>query len=207
MAVDTGVAKLSLLDWRRQTFALYAGVRAAEPEPAWRLWRAERDRLFATHPQTPLDEAGRARFAGLAYYDYDPSARVVAEVHETEPHLLDLDTSTGEPIRFRRFAEAVFELHGRECALALYWLEGYAGGIFLPFGDATNGAGTYGGGRYLLDTAKGADLGAAGDGLVLDFNFAYNPSCAYAPWWTCPLPPNDNRMPQAVAAGERMPAW
>ena len=73
--------------------------------------------------------------------------------------------------------------------LELYWLEGYGGGLFVPFADATSGRETYGAGRYLLDTVKGADLGQRGGRLVLDFNFAYQPSCAYDPRWTCPLTP------------------
>ena len=85
----------------------------------------------------------------------------------------------------------------------MYWLEGYGGGVFLPFRDATSGRETYGGGRYLLDTVKGADLGAAADGLVLDFNFAYNPSCAYGPQWVCPLAPRANTLDVAVRAGEQ----
>ena len=74
--------------------------------------------------------------------------------------------------------------------------------MFLPFRDATSGNTTYGGGRYLLDTAKGADLGSAGDALVLDFNFAYHPSCVYDPKWVCPLAPLANRLAVAVEAGE-----
>jgi uncharacterized protein len=205
MAVDIGVAELTLLDWRRRISELYAEVRAGEPEPGWRRWRQERDRMFATHPQSPLGEDRRARFEGLAYHAYDPAARVHAEVRTTERRTLEIDTSTGERIRFTRFGEAVFVLLGVDCALPLYWLEGYGGGVFLPFADATNGGETYGGGRYLLDTAKGADLGPAGSGIVLDFNFAYNPSCAYSPQWTCPLPPAASRLACPVEAGERAP--
>jgi hypothetical protein len=83
-------------------------------------------------------------------------------------------------------------------------IEGYGGGVYLPFADATSGATSYGGGRYLLDTVKGADLGMEEGRLVLDFNFAYNPSCAYDPRWTCPLPPPANRLPVDVRAGERV---
>ena len=91
--------------------------------------------------------------------------------------------------------------------LTLYWLLGYGGGVFLPFADATSGRETYGAGRYLLDTIKGADLGSTPDGLtVLDFNFAYNPSCVYSPRYLCPLAPPANRLPMPVRAGERAPA-
>jgi len=87
--------------------------------------------------------------------------------------------------------------------LELYWTEGYAGGVFLPFTDVGAGRSTYGGGRYLLDTSKGADLGMKEGNLVLDFNFAYQPSCSYDPRWVCPLAPPVNRLPFPVEAGER----
>ena len=85
-------------------------------------------------------------------------------------------------------------------ALEVFWLDAYGGGIYLSFRDATSGDSTYGGGRYLLDTVKGADLGADGDRLILDFNFAYQPSCSYDPQWSCPLPPPANRLAFPVAA-------
>ncbi len=114
--------------------------------------------------------------------------------------------SSGEhPISFERFAEARFGLGGGEHTLELYWLGGYGGGLFVPFRDATGGAESYGGGRYLLDTVKGADLGLAGGRLIFDFNFAYNPSCCYDPGWVCPLSPPANRLVVAVRAGERLP--
>ena len=80
---------------------------------------------------------------------------------------------------FTRFAVARFTLFGEEHALEAYWLQSYGNGLFLPFADATSGDETYGAGRYLLDTVKGADLGTQDGRLVLDFNLAYNPSCAY----------------------------
>jgi uncharacterized protein len=94
---------------------------------------------------------------------------------------------------------------GERLTLGLYWMDGYAGGLFLSFRDATSGKETYGAGRYLFDTAKGADLGSDGDRLILDFNFAYNPSCSYDPRWACPLAPPDNRLQVAIEAGERTP--
>ena len=102
-----------------------------------------------------------------------------------------------------RRGRSSFELAGEPRALELYWLQGYGGGVFLPFGDATNGLETYGSGRYLLDSVKGADLGMAGERIVLDFNFAYNPSCSYDPRWACPLTPPENRLPIEITAGER----
>jgi uncharacterized protein len=192
------------LDWKRQIAELYARVRAAPDQAAaWREWRDARDELFARHPESPLDPGARARFQGLEYFDYDPAVRVLATVEPAEPAAIEIPVSRGETHRFTRFGHARFDLYGEPRSLGIYWLEGYGGGAYLPFADATNGDATYGAGRYLLDTVKGADLGAEGERLVLDFNFAYNPSCAYDPRWACPLAPLENRLPVAVRAGER----
>ncbi len=196
--------ELELLDWKRRVFELYATVRAArEPAQAWTHWRNARDDLFRTHPQSPVPAGERASFTGLDYFPYDPALRLLADVEPAEEETRELTGSAGSVTRFRRFARARFELVGAPQALELYWLEGYGGGVFLPFGDPTSGRETYGGGRYLLDTVKGSDLGSAADGrIVLDFNFAYNPSCSYDPSWACPLTPTANRLSLAVRAGE-----
>ncbi|MGH2753389.1 MAG: DUF1684 domain-containing protein [Actinomycetota bacterium] len=194
----------TLLDWRRRIFDLYGRIRGyQELDAAWAVWRSTRDELFARHPQTPLSSEARAAFRGLEYFDYDPNARVVADVLPVGPEHLEIGTSDGSAYGFTRFADAHFFVHGSELTLALYWLDGYGGGLFLPFRDLTAGAETYGAGRYLLDTVKGADLGSKGDRLVLDFNFAYNPSCAYDPRWVCPLAPPANRLDVSIRAGER----
>jgi uncharacterized protein (DUF1684 family) len=200
------VDELDLLDWKRRVFELYAEVRADDDaEQAWHRWRATRDMLFRSHPQTPLAPERRDGFAGLAYWPYDPALRASAEIVERDPETLAIETSGDGTIRFGRFGAARFELAGAEHELQLYWLDGYGGGVFLPFADATSGSESYGGGRYLLDTVKGSDLGGAPGRLVLDFNFAYNPSCAYDVRWVCPLAPPANRLPVAVRAGERAP--
>jgi uncharacterized protein len=98
---------------------------------------------------------------------------------------------------------ATFMVDNRPTSLSLFWILGYGGGVFLPFRDATNGKETYGGGRYLLDTIKHADLGLENRKLVLDFNFAYNPSCAYHPRWDCPLAPAENWFKIPVQGGEK----
>jgi uncharacterized protein (DUF1684 family) len=201
----TGPDLLALLEWKRCVFDLYRDARRSPPREGWERWRAGRDELFAHHPQSPIPDEERASFAGLAYFDYDAGARVAAAVVPVERATLELPTSGTEPYRFTRFAQAAFELCGRELRLDVYWLEGYGGGLYVPFADATSGSTTYGAGRYLLDTVKGADLGMDGDRLVLDFNFAYNPSCAYDPRWLCPLAPPQNRLPVAVRAGEQYP--
>jgi uncharacterized protein (DUF1684 family) len=190
----------TLLDWRRRIADLYHEVRAdPEPRHAWEHWRAVRDGLISSHPQSPLGAAGRDAFRGVTYFDYDPRYRVSAGLVAAEPIELDIAGS-----HVTRFATIELELDGRRLRLDCYWLQGYGGGLFLPFGDTTNGTTTYGGGRYLLDTVKGADLGLDDGKLVLDLNFAYNPSCAYDPRWVCPLAPPANRLSIAVEAGERI---
>jgi hypothetical protein len=187
---------LDLLDWKRRTFALYAEVRAAaEPERAWERWRDVRGELFGTHPQSPRPGHDR-----LAYFDYDPAFRFLAEVVPAAPERRAIGSSGDEPVWFTRFATVPFAGH----ELELYWLDAYGGGAFLPFRDATAGRETYGAGRYLLDTVKGADLGTDDGKLVLDFNFAYHPSCAYDPKWACPLSPPANRLGVPIRAGERL---
>ena len=195
--------ELTLLDWKRRVFQLYSDIRAdADPRAGWERWREVRDGLFRTHAQSPLPAAQRAAFAGLPLYDYDRAFRVLATVEPAEREHREIATSGEEPYSFTRFARARFELEGEQ-TLDLYWLDGYGGGIFLSFADATSGRETYGACRYLLDTVKGADLGEEGGRLVLDFNFAYNPSCAYDPRWVCPLAPPGNRLAVPIRAGER----
>jgi uncharacterized protein len=190
---------LELLDWKRRVFALYAEIRSSsDPEAAWRLWRSTRDELFRTHPQSP-----QPGYTGLEYYDYDPAARVLAELEDVEAPPAAIETSGPEPMLFTPFGLAHFDLRGEPLTLELDWLASYGGGVFLSFRDATSGRETYGGGRYLLDNVKGADLGDREGRLVLDFNFAYNPSCSYDPSWVCPLAPPANRLAVAVAAGEK----
>ena len=187
--------ELTLLDWKRRVFELYAEVRAEpEPEQAWRRWRDVRDELFRIHPQSPLPGSGP-----LPYYDYDPALRLLADVEPAPRERREIATSGEEPYAFTRFARARFELG----SLDLFWLEGYGGGVFHSFADATSGTETYGACRYLLDTVKGADLGERDGRLVLDFNFAYNPSCAYDPRWVCPLAPPGNRLAAPIRGGER----
>ena len=204
MARTPGIGDaLDLLDWRRRVFELYGEVRRSqEPEEAWRRWRAVRDQLFARHPQTPLPDP--ERFEGLRYYAYDPAARVLADVEEAPGEDIAIPGSAGETFGARRIGIARFRLGDRLLSLGLYWLEGYAGGLFVSFRDRTSGSETYGACRYLLDTVKGADLGMEDGRLVLDLNFAYQPSCSYDARWACPLAPPDNVLDVAVRAGERL---
>ncbi|MGA8112630.1 MAG: DUF1684 domain-containing protein [Actinocatenispora sp.] len=193
---------LTLLGWRREVAALYARVRA-EPtaERGWLVWRRGRDELFAAHPDSPL--AAHARGAGtLRYAPYDPALRWELAVHPTPGHRWEVPTGTDGVVPFERIGTVRLPSLG---SLDVWWLDTYAGGVFVPLRDTTAGTDSYGGGRYLLDTAKGADLGGTGDRLVLDLNFAYNPSCAYDPAWACPLAPPGNRLAVPVRAGELLP--
>jgi uncharacterized protein (DUF1684 family) len=196
--------ELDLLDYKRRVHALYARVRA-EPDPArgFAAWVAERDDLFAHHPQSALPPERRAGFAGLSYFPHDPAGRVLAEVSSTDRRRYDVPASDGATMSFERIGVAHFALEGEPAQLEVYWLVAYGGGLFVPFADATGGEESYGAGRYLLDTVKGADLGARDGRLVLDFNLAYNPSCAYDPRWSCPLAPPPNRLAVPVRMGER----
>ena len=192
---------LELLDYRRRVSALYAEVRSLrerDVRAAHRRWIAARDELFRSHPQSALPASERRAFHGLPYHDYDAAFAFTATVRPLPHERYDVDTSTGGVIPFVRFGAVDLPIG----TLELLWLDEYSGGVFLPFRDATSGKTTYGGGRYLLDTAKGADLGSHGDALVVDFNFAYHPSCRYDPQWVCPLAPLANRLPVAIEAGE-----
>jgi uncharacterized protein len=205
-AAVAATEELQLLDWKRRVFKLYADIRSSsDPREAWRRWTAERDDLFAKHSQSPVPAAERAGFSGLPYFDYDRGLRVLASVEPATPEHYEVQTSgeAGGSYGFTRFATAMFEVDGKSLQLELYWLDGYGGGLFVPFRDATSGQETYGAGRYVLDTVKGSDLGMERDRLVLDFNFSYNPSCAYDPRWVCPLAPPPNRLGVPVTAGER----
>lgn len=197
-------AHLELADYRRRVAALYAEVRALDPVRGWQRWCQRRDELFASHPQSPWPPGDRGSRGPIPVFDHDPGWR--REVEVAPP-------STDEPIGLEHSAAGVtwarpvgqvrVERGGAVGTLTVYWLEQYGGGLFLPFRDATCGTTTYGGGRYLLDGAKSADLGGTATTLVLDFNFAYHPSCFHDPAWSCPLAPPGNHLPFPVEAGER----
>jgi uncharacterized protein (DUF1684 family) len=162
--------------------------------------------MFKNHPQSPLPEDQRGAFTGLDLFDYDSTYRVVGTVRDADEQSYEIPTSGDITMRFSRIGVCSFTLSDTDLELELYWLDAYGGGLFLPFRDGTSGKETYGAGRYLFDTVKGADLGTSDDKIVLDFNFAYNPSCAYDSRWVCPLAPAPNRLEVPVRAGEKVPA-
>jgi uncharacterized protein (DUF1684 family) len=196
---------LAVADWRRRVFALYGAVRAAgDPVEAHALWRAGRDELLAAHPASPVPAAERAGFRGADIGGYQPQLRFAVAVDtDAEPVRWEVPTATDGVVPFTRIGVLHLPTVGD---LDVWWLESYGGGVFVPVKDALAGSGTYGGGRYLLDTVKGADLGGdVRDGwLVVDLNFAYNPSCAYSPSWTCPLAPVGNTVAVPLPVGEFM---
>ena len=183
---------------------------ASDPAVALAHWRAAREWLFREHPQSPVPVADRADFRAT-HFDRDPSLRFVVAVEPApaaDPGALalELPNSGSDSLSFRRVGVVRLPFPDGEQRLSVFWLAGYAGGLFIPFRDATNGHETYGAGRYLVDAAKSADLGAdesTGD-LILDFNFATQPSCAFDPRWACPLAPPENRLDIEVRAGERL---
>ena len=207
--------ELQLTDWRRRVAEMYATWRATapgDPATATQHLRETRDQLFREHPQSPLPQDQRARFGELSYFDYDPAYRFTAVLEPAsaaapqQPPLIALPASVTPEFQFRLIGRVALAGPLAGTQLPVYWMAGYAGGLFLPFRDATSGHETYGAGRYLLDTVKGADLGGnwQRSELLLDFNLAYHPSCAYDPRWNCPLAPPDSRLALRVPAGERL---
>jgi uncharacterized protein (DUF1684 family) len=207
-------AALEVADWRRRVFALYEAVRERsiqDPPGAHAHWITERNGLFASHPATPLLAEDRAEFAGLPVTAYDPGWRLELQVDAAEPRRMNVETGTDGVVPFDLIGTVTVPHPGGTDAgtLDVWRLASYGGGIFIPIKDALAGKpdGTYGGGRYLLDTIKGADLGqgSAAGSIILDFNFAYNPSCAYDPAWACPLAQAGNTLAFEIPVGERYP--
>jgi uncharacterized protein (DUF1684 family) len=200
---DSDGMSLDLLDWRRAVARLYAAARAAgDPEAGWRTWRDGRDELFARHPGSPLDEAARHTFPGLPFAPYDPALRFEVVLSPAAPLRIEIPTAADGVVPLDRIGTVPL---GDLGTLDVWWLASYGGGVFLPLRDGSAGRTSYGGGRYLLDTVKGADLGGDGGRLVVDLNFAYHPSCTYDPRWSCPLAPEGNRITAPVPAGEQLP--
>jgi uncharacterized protein len=199
------MSALGVLDWRRNVAAIYGGVRAnPDPEAAHQAWQAARNQLLATHPESPVPLAERATFTSVPVAPYDPRLRFTARVDtDVDPVRIEVNTATDGIVSFERAGVAHLPCVGD---LDVWWLASYGGGIFVPIRDTRTDGATYPGGRYVIDTVKGADLGGDDGYLVLDLNFAYNPSCAYDPAWACPLAPRGNVVPVAVNAGELMRA-
>lgn len=199
------MSAMALLDWRRRVAAMYAAVRAnPDPAAAHLEWQRARNDLLANHPESPIPVADRAAFTGVPVAPYDPQLRFTALVDTgVESVRIEVTTGTDGVVPFER--AGIVHLPGVG-DLDVWWLASYGGGVFVPIRDTRSDGATYPGGRYVIDSAKGADLGGDDGALVVDLNFAYNPSCAYDPAWACPLAPPGNVVPVAVTAGELMPA-
>jgi hypothetical protein len=199
------VSELEIADWRRRVQAIYATVRdAVTPQAGFDAWRTARDDLFISHPQSPLMGDDVLRRSGLPYFRYDPALRFAVQLDpESDGPVHEVHSANDGTIAMRRIGHVTLAAP-ISATLDVWWLAQYGGGIFLPLRDGTSGHETYGGGRYLLDTAKGADLGTSRDGLVLDLNFLYHPSCRYNPAWECPLAPAGNTIDAPIRAGERL---
>lgn len=199
------LSELALAQWRRDVFDIYREVRLErDPERAHARWRERRDRLFREHSQSPLAVDDPLRKTGIPYWPYDPRLRFsVPVLKASSPARRSLPTEGDEVTELRQvgWVELPEALGPR---LAVWWLAQYGGGLFVPFRDQTAGSESYGAGRYLLDTVKGADLGLDDGRLVLDFNFSYHPSCRYDAAWRCPLAPPESVLAGAVRAGERL---
>jgi uncharacterized protein len=222
---------LQLADWRRRVADLYADVRRVsetDVPAALALWRSTREVLYREHPSSPLPADRRDAFRA-SHFGHDQRLRFEVEVEVpaapapatapatapggagpidfgTPASAADLPVSAGGTMNFTRIGHVEIPFPDGAQRLGVFWMAGYAGGLFIPFRDTTNDHETYAAGRYLVDAAKSADLG--GDPtrgtLILDFNFAYQPSCAFDPKWACPLAPPENLVDVPIRAGERL---
>jgi uncharacterized protein (DUF1684 family) len=170
-------------------------------------FRTGRDKEFRNRAESPLLEEDFSNFKGLNYYDEDKSFQVEARFERTaDESYFQMPTSSGVPKKYIKYGVLKFNLGGRQQQLNVYQTDKatlekypeYADLLFVPFKDATNGAETYSGGRYIdIKTPKG-------NKVMLDFNLAYNPSCAYgSDRYSCPIPPKKNFLKIAVKAGEK----
>jgi uncharacterized protein (DUF1684 family) len=163
-------------------------------------FRAVKDAFFRDDPDSPLLPLQRASFAGLSYFPVSDALRIYAELEiegVDRDERIVMQTTTGDEQTYRRGGVVHFEVEGTPTHVTLY-ASGDAHDLFLPFRDATSGTETYGAGRYLEVDPPGPD-----GHVVVDFNYAYNPFCAYNPEWSCPIPPGENWLAVPIRAGER----
>jgi uncharacterized protein (DUF1684 family) len=158
--------------------------------------RRDKDKFFKTDPRSPLSPEQKGAFKGLAYYPQNPALRFDTTIEPLpEPVPIQMETSTGDTQDYTKVGTFRFEVDGQAAELAVY--VGEDGGAFVPFVDATSGTETYRMGRYLELEPRG------GDRFHIDFNLAYNPWCAYSPHYSCPIPPEENRLSVPIRAGEK----
>ncbi|MEM7446058.1 MAG: DUF1684 domain-containing protein, partial [Pseudomonadota bacterium] len=167
-------ATTSLWDWRRAIFEAYREVReqADHPQAAWAKWRKVRSDLFRNHAQSPIARDGRTSYDGPPFYSYDKRFRFAVDLTAPlDDEAINVPAGADGTVSLKPFARTSGLKNVLGGELTLFWMQLYGGGVFLPFQDATSNSATYGGGRYLLDTIKGADLGSDSAGrVILDFN-------------------------------------
>ena len=158
-------------------------------------FRAAKDKFYARDHRAPLTAAQQRGFKGLSYFPENTTLVIKARIdRKVEPGIVRMETTKGEQQDYRRYGVVHLEVDGRPARMTLF-ASGRSHRLFLPFRDATSGKETYGAGRYL-------DLDADGDEVLVDFNYAYNPNCAYNSDWSCPLPPAENWLAVPIRAGE-----
>jgi uncharacterized protein (DUF1684 family) len=158
--------------------------------------RREKDDFFGHDHRSPLTPAQQRKFQGLAYFPENPALVVKATIdRNVEAGVVRMETTKGREQVYNRYGVVHFQVDGEAAQVTLYASEG-SHELFVPFRDATSGKETYGAGRYM-------DLHRHGDEIVIDFNYAYNPYCAYNPDWSCPLPPAENWLKVPIRAGEK----
>jgi uncharacterized protein len=161
-------------------------------------FRSDKDHFFKRSEQSPLTHEAQHDFGGLAYFEPNDDLVFEVSLDAVEPSDITIATTAGEERTYSRVATATVSVDGEDTTVALY-STGHEG-LFLPFRDATSGSETYGAGRYI-------DVHPQGDGtVVIDFNYAYAPFCAYNENYSCALPPHENWLSVAIRAGERNPA-
>ena len=203
---------LSLINWRREIFSIYDEVRSEEDGiVAWNIWKDKREKLFKFHPESPtFDPKKQSGFNDVpVLYSYNQKFSLFSKFEQiSNSEIIQLNTDENSITRLKPFIKTTNLKDFLGIELTVFKIEGYGGGLFLPFTDSgcKSGGAHYEGGRYLIDTVKGADLGELKtDELRLDFNFSYNPSCSYNSKWTCPILKNFNRISILVDAGEKKP--
>ncbi len=201
---------LEVLDWRRRIAELYARIRGGAAASAAAMhaeWRETRQSLFRHHPASPLQNWPATARASISIpgFPYDPTWRITAELRPAAVPSAPFHCTLGADgaLEMTHIGDTVGLEARCGTELPIYSMAGYGGGIYIAFADTH--AATYGGGRYVYDTRKGADLGQENGRLVLDFNFAFSPSCAWSTDYVCPLAPPEARLPVEVAAGEVAP--
>jgi len=159
-------------------------------------YRKQKDWFFENDQHSPLPEEEKETFQGLNYYSENPLLRFEVHVKPFEDHIqVEMQTSTGDLQQHTKYGSFQFDVDGEGADLTIY--TSADGGAFVPFVDATSGKETYGAGRYMELEQLG------GNNYLVDFNLAYNPWCAYSPFFSCPIPPQENRLSVAIQAGEK----